>query len=63
MHRVGGAPIYHSRDLSRHLTFARAAQRAIELGGKYDGHQLPSNIHAMTRASATALAGRGLTCP
>ena len=25
------------------MTFARAAQRAIELGGKYDGHELPSN--------------------
>jgi xanthine dehydrogenase molybdenum-binding subunit len=59
-YRVGGGRIYHSRDLSRHLTFARAAQRAIELGGKYDGHELPSNIHAMTRASADALAGRGL---
>src|SRR2546428_113002 len=33
---------------------------AIELGGRYDGHELPSNIHATTRASAIALAGRGL---
>ena len=42
------------------MTLAQAAQRAIALGGKYDGHELPSDIHAMTRASATALAGRGL---
>jgi xanthine dehydrogenase molybdenum-binding subunit len=59
-YRVGGARVSHTRDLSRHLTFEQAAQRAIQLGGKYDGHELPSNIHATTRASATALAGQGL---
>ena len=42
------------------MTLAQAAQRAIALGGKYDGHELPADIHAMTRASATALAGLGL---
>jgi xanthine dehydrogenase molybdenum-binding subunit len=44
----------------RGLTFAQAAQRAIELGGTYDGHQLPENINAFTKTSATALAGQGL---
>ncbi|HEY7290008.1 MAG TPA: xanthine dehydrogenase family protein molybdopterin-binding subunit [Vicinamibacterales bacterium] len=42
------------------LTLAQAAQKAIALGGRYDGHELPSDIHAMTRASAKALAGLGL---
>ena len=42
------------------MTFAKAAQRAIELGGKYDGHELPANINAFTKRSATALAGQGL---
>ncbi len=59
-YRVGGARVYHRANPSRHLTFARAAQRAIELGGRYDGHELPSDIHATTRASATAIAGLGL---
>ena len=45
---------------SRSMTFARAAQRAIELAGQYDGHTLPEDINAMTTASATALAGQGL---
>jgi len=44
----------------RSLTFAQAAQRAIALGGQYDGHELPEDINAMTVASATALAGQGL---
>ncbi|HKB12984.1 MAG TPA: xanthine dehydrogenase family protein molybdopterin-binding subunit [Vicinamibacterales bacterium] len=51
----------HRRDNpSRGLAYAQAAQRAIELGGKYDGHQLPDDIHAMTKKSASALAGLGL---
>jgi CO/xanthine dehydrogenase Mo-binding subunit len=57
---VAGARVSHRQNPSRHLTFAQAAQRAIELGGAYDGHELPANIHATTRASAAALAGRGL---
>ena len=42
------------------MTLGEAAQRAIELGGKYDGHELPKDINALTTASATALAGQGL---
>ena len=42
------------------MTLAKAAQRAIELGGEFDGHELPKDINAVTRGSATALAGQGL---
>jgi CO/xanthine dehydrogenase Mo-binding subunit len=42
------------------MTLAKAAQRAIELGGAYDGHQLPKDVNRFTTASATALAGQGL---
>jgi CO/xanthine dehydrogenase Mo-binding subunit len=42
------------------ITLAKAAQRAIELGGTYDGHELPKDINRFTTASATALAGQGL---
>ena len=42
------------------MSLAKAAQRAIELGGIYDGHELPKDINKMTVASATALAGQGL---
>ena len=59
-YRVGGGRVSHRANPARHLSLAQAAQRAIALGGKYDGHELPSNIHATTRASATALAGLGL---
>lgn len=42
------------------MTFGQAAERAIQLGGVYDGSQLPEDINEMTTRSATALAGRGL---
>ena len=60
-YRVGGARVYQHTGSRRGTSHShRPAQRAIELGGKYDGHELPSDIHATTRASATALAGQGL---
>ena len=57
---VGGERVYRRDNPARGLTYARAAQRAIELGGKYDGHDLPDDIHPMTKRSALALAGLGL---
>jgi CO/xanthine dehydrogenase Mo-binding subunit len=42
------------------LSFAQAAQRAIELGGKYDGHEAPDDVKKMTKESVAALAGQGL---
>jgi len=42
------------------MTFAQAAKRAIELGGKYDGHETPADVNKATKASVAALAGQGL---
>ena len=42
------------------MSLAEAAQQAIKLGGKYDGHELPADINKMTAASARNLAGQGL---
>jgi CO/xanthine dehydrogenase Mo-binding subunit len=42
------------------MSLAQAAERAIKLGGIYDGHELPGEINKFTKASATALAGQGL---
>ena len=44
----------------RGLTLAQAAQRAIELGGIYDGHEAPQDVNNQTKASVAALAGQGL---
>src|SRR5882762_4663777 len=42
------------------MTFAQAAQKAIEYGGKFDGHKLPKNINNFTKTSAKNLVGQGL---
>jgi xanthine dehydrogenase molybdenum-binding subunit len=42
------------------MTLAQAAKHAIELGGIYDGHEAPDDVHKLTKASIAALAGQGL---
>jgi CO/xanthine dehydrogenase Mo-binding subunit len=42
------------------MSYAQAAKRAIELGGKFDGHELPMDIHQITKTSAANLVGLGL---
>jgi xanthine dehydrogenase molybdenum-binding subunit len=59
-YEVDGKKVFAKGHLARHMTYGAAAQRAIALGGKYSGHELPGDINPMTRASATALAGSGL---
>lgn len=58
-YEVGGERVYRKGG-GAGLTLAQAAQRAIKLGGVYDGHELPADINKFTKASASALAGRGL---
>jgi xanthine dehydrogenase molybdenum-binding subunit len=42
------------------MTLAQAAKHAIELGGVYDGHEAPADVHKLTKVSMAALAGQGL---
>ncbi|MGH3171847.1 MAG: molybdopterin cofactor-binding domain-containing protein, partial [Trebonia sp.] len=42
------------------LTFAQAAQQAIRLGGAYDGHVPPKDVHKATQSAVTAMVGQGL---
>ena len=44
----------------RGMSLADAAKRAIALGGKYDGHEVPKDVNPFTKTSAAALAGQGL---
>lgn len=42
------------------MSLAQAAQYAIQVGGKYDGHEAPPDVNKMTKTSIAALAGQGL---
>src|SRR5690606_13895980 len=57
---IGDERVFKKDDPSTGLTYAQAAQRAIELGGRFDGHEPPGDINPMTRASVLALTGTGL---
>jgi xanthine dehydrogenase molybdenum-binding subunit len=66
---LGGAPddyelrnerVHHRGSPGRGLTYAAAAKRAIELGGKYDGHEVPAEVHQTTKNAVKGLVGLGL---
>ncbi|BAS28738.1 xanthine dehydrogenase family protein molybdopterin-binding subunit [Limnochorda pilosa] len=66
---LGGSPadydvadgrVFQKADPARSLTLAQAAARAIELGGRYSGEELPADLNPLTLRSAQALAGQGL---
>jgi CO/xanthine dehydrogenase Mo-binding subunit len=50
----------HRKGAGGGLTYAQAAKRAIELGGRYDGHQVPEDINVMTKGAAAKHAGLGV---
>jgi CO/xanthine dehydrogenase Mo-binding subunit len=66
---LGGAPddyevanerVYRRGNSAMGITYAQAARRAIQMGGKYDGHELPTDINPYTKTSAVGLVGLGL---
>jgi xanthine dehydrogenase molybdenum-binding subunit len=59
-YEVANAAVFRKRDPAKKLSFAAAAQRAIDLGGKYSGKEAPEDIFFLTKASVAGLAGTGL---
>jgi CO/xanthine dehydrogenase Mo-binding subunit len=57
---IGGEKVFLKSDPSKSLTYAKAAQRAIELGGAFSGKEMAEDLNPITKASVTALAGTGL---
>jgi CO/xanthine dehydrogenase Mo-binding subunit len=57
---LGNETVFSRTDPVKSITYAAAAQRAVELGGKFDGHEVPDDLNVMTKASAAGLAGTGL---
>jgi CO/xanthine dehydrogenase Mo-binding subunit len=57
---LGGERVFRKTSPGNGFTYATAASRAIELGGRFDGHELPEDIHAVTRAAAALHVGKGV---
>ena len=58
-YEVGNERVF-SKSGGPNMTLAQAAKYAIQLGGIYDGHEAPADVHKLTQASVAALAGQGL---
>lgn len=59
-YEIGDERVFLSTDSSRGMTYAQAAQRAIDLGGKYSGMEYPDDINPITQRAVQGLAGTGL---
>jgi xanthine dehydrogenase molybdenum-binding subunit len=57
---LGGERVFRRGNPARGISFADAAREAIARGGRFDGHELPADIHAVTKTAATNLTGLGL---
>ena len=57
---VADERVFAKQDATRGLTYAAAAQRAIELGGRFSGQEVPEDINSVTKAGVAVIAGTGL---
>src|SRR3954463_1384055 len=57
---LGKEKVVHKSDASKSLTFQQAAEKAIALGGKYSGKEVPEDLNAITKQSVAMIAGSGL---
>ncbi|MGI9260106.1 MAG: xanthine dehydrogenase family protein molybdopterin-binding subunit [Gammaproteobacteria bacterium] len=57
---IGEHRVFATEDPDRFLTYAQAAQRAIEIGGRFSGETPPDDIHEITRIAVAGIAGTGL---
>jgi CO/xanthine dehydrogenase Mo-binding subunit len=66
---LGGSPsdydianetVFARANPSRRMSYATAARRAVEMGGRYSGHEVPDDINPMTKSAVAGIAGSGL---
>jgi CO/xanthine dehydrogenase Mo-binding subunit len=57
---IADEKVFLKSDPARELGYAAVAQRAIDLGGKYSGHDAPDDLHDITKAALAGVAGTGL---
>jgi CO/xanthine dehydrogenase Mo-binding subunit len=57
---IGDEKVFSKADSGKSLTYAQAAARAIELGGKYSGAEIPEDLNAETKEAVAGIVGSGL---
>ncbi len=59
-YEIGGERVYRSDDSATGMTYAQAAQRAIQLGGRFSGEEYPDDLNDLTKLAVQGVAGTGL---
>ena len=59
-YELGNERVVAKADASKSITYAQAAQKAIELGGKYSAKVVPEDINPVTKDGVAMIAGTGL---
>jgi CO/xanthine dehydrogenase Mo-binding subunit len=59
-YEIGDERVFKTADNSQGLTYAEAARRAMELGGKFSGEEYPDDINPLTQIAVQGMAGSGL---
>jgi len=57
---IAAERVFAKTDASRSMSYAEVAQAAMELGGRFDGSEVPDDIHDVTRLAVEGLRGTGL---
>jgi len=57
---IGDERVFRTDDSTTGMTYAEAAQKAIELGGRYSGAEFPDDINPITQRAVAGIAGTGL---
>jgi len=57
---IGDESVFARANPSRRLTYAAAARRAVQLGGRFSGQEVPDDINPMTARAVEVIAGTGL---
>ena len=59
-YELGNESVVSKADASKSISYAQAAQKAIELGGKYSARTSPKDINPVTKIGVNMIAGTGL---
>jgi len=59
-YEIGGEAVFARANPPSRISYARAAERAIRLGGPFSGHDVPDDLNPVTAAAVANLAGSGL---
>ncbi len=59
-YEASAGKVFAKANHSKSMTWAKAATRAIALGGKFSGKEIPDDLNPITKGAVASLAGSGL---